>query len=73
MVDISRIPDRAMFRVRGMGVAERVSTSTPLEISFSRSLWATPNRCSSSIISRPKSLNSMDFCNSLWVPIIKST
>ncbi len=28
MVDMSRMPDRAMFRVRGMGVAESVSTST---------------------------------------------
>ena len=30
MVDMSRMPDRAMFSVRGMGVADRVSTSTPL-------------------------------------------
>ena len=28
LVDISRRPERAMFSVRGMGVAERVSTST---------------------------------------------
>ena len=73
MVDMSRMPDSAMFSVRGMGVAERVSTSTPLESSFSRSLWLTPKRCSSSTMSRPKSLNWTVFCSSLWVPMIKST
>ena len=45
-----------MFSVRGMGVADRVSTSTCLDISLSRSLWVTPKRCSSSITSRPRSL-----------------
>jgi hypothetical protein len=28
MEDMSRMPDRAMLRVRGMGVADKVSTST---------------------------------------------
>ena len=46
-----------MFSVRGMGVAERVSTSTVLHISFSRSFWATPNRCSSSMMTSPRSWN----------------
>ena len=62
-----------MFSVRGMGVAERVSTSTWRLISFSRSLWVTPKRCSSSITSRPRSLNAMLFCSSLCVPISRST
>ena len=72
MVDMSRIPDKAMLRVLGMGVADRVSTSTPLEISFSRSLWDTPKRCSSSTTKSPRSLNWTLFCKSLWVPMITS-
>ena len=72
-MDMSRRPESAMFSVRGMGVAERVSTSTWRLISFSRSLWVTPNRCSSSITSRPRSLNAMFFCSSLCVPISRST
>ena len=73
MVDMSRRPDRAMFSVRGMGVAERVSTSTWRLISFRRSLWVTPKRCSSSMMSSPRSLNSIPFCSSLWVPMRTST
>ena len=64
-VDMSRRPERAMFSVRGMGVAERVSTSTWRLISFSRSLWVTPKRCSSSITSRPRSLNSTSLLQQL--------
>ena len=56
MVDMSRMPDRAMFSVRGMGVADRVSTSTCRARSLSRSLWVTPKRCSSSMTSSPRSL-----------------
>ena len=55
MVDMSRMPDRAMFSVRGMGVAESVSTSTARLISLMCSLCATPKRCSSSTMSRPRS------------------
>ena len=65
MVDMSRMPDRAMFSVRGMGVAESVSTSTARLISLMCSLCATPKRCSSSTMSRPRSLNSTSFCSSL--------
>ena len=38
MEDISRIPDSAMLSVRGIGVADSVSTSTFLLISLSVSL-----------------------------------
>ena len=57
MVDISRRPDSAMLSVRGMGVADSVSTSTPRESSFNRSLWLTPKRCSSSTMRSPRLLN----------------
>ncbi len=50
------MPDNAMFKVRGMGVADRVSTSTLLQSYFSFSFCATPNRCSSSMMTRPRSL-----------------
>lgn len=43
MEDISRIPDSAMLSVRGIGVADSVSTSTFLLISLSVSLCPTPN------------------------------
>ena len=67
------MPERAIFSVRGIGVAERVSTSTPRESSLSRSLWLTPKRCSSSTIKSPRSLKTTDFCSSLWVPMMRST
>ena len=73
MADMSRMPERAMFSVRGMGVADRVSTSTCLDISLSRSLWVTPKRCSSSMTSRPRFLNWMSFWSSRWVPMSTST
>ena len=62
-----------MFRVRGMGVADRVRVSTCLARSRSFSLWVTPKRCSSSMTSKPRSWNFRSFCNSLWVPISRST
>ncbi len=51
------MPTSDMFRVRGIGVAVIVSTSTRVRICLMRSLWATPKRCSSSTTSRPRSLN----------------
>src|SRR5687767_10719299 len=46
--DMSRMPLSDMLRVRGIGVAESVNTSTRFFNCLSRSLWATPKRCSSS-------------------------
>ena len=43
-------------RVLGIGVADKVRTSTFFLIDFNLSLTATPNFCSSSIINKPKSL-----------------
>ena len=62
-----------MFRVRGMGVADRVSTSTWAKRSFSFSLCFTPKRCSSSTTSSPRSLNFTSLLNSRWVPMRMST
>ncbi len=56
IVDSSRIPVIDISSVRGMGVALMVSTSTAVRIFFRYSLCSTPNRCSSSIITRPRSL-----------------
>ena len=61
-----------MFSVRGMGVAESVSTSTWRLSSFMCSLCVTPKRCSSSTISSPRFLNCTSFCSSLCVPITRS-
>ena len=70
---ISRIPVKAMCRVRGMGVALRVRTSTWLRSRFSVSLWPTPNRCSSSTTTSPRFLNLTSFWSNRWVPITMST
>ena len=72
MVDISRMPLIAMFSVRGIGVAESVSTSTPRLISLMCSLCVTPKRCSSSTTSRPRSLNFTSLRRSLCVPMTRS-
>jgi hypothetical protein len=56
MVEISRTPVRAMYSVRGIGVAVIVRTSTSVRICLSFSLWVTPKRCSSSMMSKPRSL-----------------
>ena len=73
MVLMSRTPLMAMFSVRGMGVADSVSRSTPMKFSFSFSLCLTPNRCSSSMMTSPRSRNFTSFCSRRWVPTTMST
>ena len=51
------MPVRLISSVRGIGVADSVSTSTPAFRCLICSLWLTPKRCSSSTTSRPRSLN----------------
>ena len=67
------MPSRLMCRVRGIGVAESVSTSTVERNVLSHSLSSTPNRCSSSMITSPRSLNATSFCRIRCVPIRMST
>ncbi|MNK33462.1 hypothetical protein D3C87_519480 [compost metagenome] len=62
-----------MPSVRGIGVAVSVSTSTSARIAFIASLWRTPKRCSSSMMSRPRFLNLTDCESSLCVPTTMST
>ena len=52
---MSRTPLIAICMVRGMGVAESVSTSTCSRMFLSCSLCWTPKRCSSSMMTRPRS------------------
>ena len=73
MIDMSRTPARLMCSVRGMGVAVSVSTSTSLRSFLSRSLWATPKRCSSSTTTSPRSRKETSVASSRWVPISTST
>ena len=56
MIDNSRTPDSASCRVRGIGVADSVSTWTAARNSLSFSLWPTPKCCSSSMTTRPRFL-----------------
>ena len=62
----------AMLRVRGMGVADRVSISTPMKLCFSFSLWRTPKRCSSSMMTSPRSWKRTSLDSSRWVPTTMS-
>ncbi len=72
-IDRSRMPVRAISRVRGMGLAVSVSTSTPSVIALIDSLWVTPNRCSSSTTSRPSFLKATSSPSRRWVPTTTST
>ena len=69
MTDRSREPMSENCSVRGIGVAVRVSVSTLTAICVSFSLAATPNFCSSSMISSPRSRNLICLPSILWVPI----
>ncbi len=69
IIDMLRIPDNAMFSVRGMGVAVIDNTSTSDCMALIRSLSRTPKRCSSSTIIRPKLANLTSSCKIRWVPI----
>ena len=73
IVDISRMPVIDISSVRGIGVADIVSTSTAVRSCFSCSLCSTPNRCSSSTTTSPRSLNATSPLNSRCVPITTST
>ena len=73
MVDISRIPATPISRVRGMGVADMASTSTSVRSRLRYSLCSTPNRCSSSRMTRPRSAKLTSGDSSRWVPITTST
>ncbi len=67
------MPVRLISRVRGIGVADRVNTSTPAENCFRDSLWDTPKRCSSSTTTRPSFWNFTSSDRIRWVPIRTST
>ena len=67
---ISRIFISDILSVLGIGVAERVKTSTFSFIFLICSFALTPKRCSSSRINRPKSWNLTSLDNNLWVPHI---
>ena len=67
------MPVRLISRVRGIGVAVRVSTSTSARKRLIASLWVTPKRCSSSTTSRPRFLNFTSADSRRWVPMTTST
>src|ERR1039458_8759913 len=73
ITDKSRRPNNDMCSVRGMGVALMATASTPLQISLSRSLCLTPKRCSSSMMTSPRSFHSTSFEKSRCVPTTRST
>ena len=68
MMLISRTPDSASCKVRGIGVAVRVSTCTSALSCFSFSFCATPKCCSSSTMTRPRCAKRTSFASSACVP-----
>ena len=66
------MPAKAISRVRGIGLALKVKTSTPTERDLIASLWVTPKRCSSSTTSRPRSLKTTFSDKSRCVPTTTS-
>ena len=73
MTEISRSPYRISARVRGIGVADmtRMWGSCPFSARAER--WATPKRCCSSAITRPRLEKSVASAIRAWVPMMKST
>ncbi len=67
------MPVTAISRERGIGVADIARTSTFVLSFFSWSLCSTPNRCSSSMMTRPTSLNWMLWDRIRCVPMTMST
>ncbi len=67
------MPLRLICSVRGMGVAERLITSTWSLRLRSSSFWRTPKRCSSSTMTRPSSLGRTSVLSSRCVPTSTST
>ena len=70
---MSRSPARDIWSVRGIGVADRLSTSTRSLSWRNSSFCLTPKRCSSSTISRPRSFGRTSRESRRWVPIRMST
>ena len=66
---MSRRPSSAMCSVRGIGVAVIVSTSTVARRLLRCSLCSTPNRCSSSMITSPRSAKRTSLLSSRCVPM----
>ena len=61
MIDKSLAPKSENCNVLGIGVAVNVKESTFVLNAFSLSLILTPNFCSSSTISKPRSLKCTSF------------
>ena len=69
MLERSRAPIKENCKVRGIGVAVIVKVSTFTFSCRSFSLTDTPNFCSSSMISKPRSLKRTSLPTIRWVPI----
>jgi len=73
IMEISLNPAIAIFKVLGIGVAVNVKKSSSLRIFLKCSFCRTPKRCSSSITTKPNSLNFSSLDNKVCVPITIST
>ena len=70
---MSRRPDIDICRVRGMGVALMASTSTFRRSCLRASFCDTPKRCSSSTMTKPRSLGCTSIDSTRWVPMRMSS
>mmetsp|Transcript_61737 Transcript_61737/g.102686 ORF Transcript_61737/g.102686 Transcript_61737/m.102686 type:complete len:205 (-) Transcript_61737:198-812(-) len=67
-MDISRIPAMHMYIVRGIGVADKASTSIASDAFLIFSFCRTPKRCSSSTTSSPSRPHCSLSLSTAWVP-----
>ena len=72
MTENSLRPSIAKDKVLGIGVAVSASTSTFFLKALSFSFCLTPNLCSSSITTKPRSLNLISGCKRRCVPMMMS-
>ena len=73
MIERSRRPESERWSERGIGVADMASTSIEAFHSLIRSFCATPKRCSSSTMSRPRSRKARSLPSMRCVAIRMST
>ena len=75
LLDDGHVPDAGEGHVErpgDRGWRRGVSTSAAEHICLSFSFWATPKRCSSSMMTRPRSWNFTSLLTNRWVPTMMS-
>ncbi len=69
---VAQAGHRHVQRARDRRRGERQQVRRSARSAFSASFWRTPKRCSSSTMTRPRSLNFTSGCSRRWVPTMTS-